>query len=725
MAELNLEEIAEAATKLKSLEEAFKFLKEQVSKVTNLDSLNGIGTIAEAIGKKFNASTASVEGFKKELVDVANLPLKFRAFLDSNESMRKFADGFRTTFSELEKKIEDTGNSTAGFAAKTALVGAATTGLLKVPGHFAEIGKEAASTRVQLSGLVEDNKGFVEAVLGRDGAEKLANISKFADATANLERGLMMTAATTGTLSEMYKAIGEDLSGLSVITNDYNDVVTRTASATGMSSTQVATYLNTIMGMPGMMKSMSEQVDIAGRQMHILEGAITFAAGSGQKLEDVMDDMKFAASTLGLTGEDSLQFLDRMSSLSQATQLPLDKVRAAVKDLGSEFAMLTNNTDGTIDIFGELAPALAKANVAPDQMIAIAKNVTEGLNNMTTAQRAFLSSSTGGPGGLQGAFQIEQMLADGKQKEVFAKVKDNLTSRLGGGPIVTREQAGQSPEMAAQYQKQLMYMTSPAMGGMAKDDKMAARLIDAMAKGDIGEMAEGLSGSDEGSKDAALNSTFERGNRLQEHGNTILNNILQQFEYAGGGASQVINDVVGSTIGGESAINTETMAEARLRSSEIANRGITQGPGDETFGDRVQSTVMDMKDDLVQGFVDMFKGPLATDALGSSEAPRREETLPERRVMVQRTELPQRPQIAAASRPFNPTQAVSQELAGRDKKSADQAINDAARPTNVDVQVSLKAHCESCSREIASTITDQKITHHESAKRRQGAIGTR
>ena len=189
----------------------------------------------------------------------------------------------------------------------------------------------------------------------------------------------------------------------------------------------------------------------------------------------------------------------RIQGATEETGIPINKMRSFIKEASKDFAMLGDNSDGVINIMARMGPALIKTGASTAQTTAIMKDMISGLNGMATGAKAFLSSSTGGPGGLMGAFQIDEMLEKGQTAEVFEKVRANMMSRLGG-PIVTRAQAAQDPAAAAQYQKQLMFMQSPAMGGMAKDERSAARLLKAMSEGDTGALAGemGVSATKEG-----------------------------------------------------------------------------------------------------------------------------------------------------------------------------------------------------------------------------------
>ena len=102
---------------------------------------------------------------------------------------------------------------------------------------------------------------------------------------------------------------------------------------------------------------------------------------------------------------------------------------------------------------------------------------------MDIAQQAFLSGMTGGVGGLQGAFEIDIMLAEGKVDEVAGKVESAMR-KMFGGELVTREEAAGSQAAAAQMLKQVQMLTTGPFK-VAETRRQAYAIIEKMRAGDL------------------------------------------------------------------------------------------------------------------------------------------------------------------------------------------------------------------------------------------------
>ena len=77
-------------------------------------------------------------------------------------------------------------------------------------------------------------------------------------------------------------------------------------------------------------------------------------------------------------------------------------------------------------IMNDYVGALQNTGMTGQHAMEVVKGMTDSIAGMSVAQKAFLSSQTGGPGGLMGAFQIEKDLREGKIDKVFDKVRQTM-----------------------------------------------------------------------------------------------------------------------------------------------------------------------------------------------------------------------------------------------------------------------------------------------------------
>lgn len=458
-------------------------------------------------GKSIGAATEKLSPFIVKIKE-ANDDLREFVNLKLSDEFHKWLEKGQKSFEGFKGTLGDGSLSAGQFAEKVGSLALAlssnkfaNTLFGGVPQQFSVMGESAKVLQAQLANL----PGV--AALGEKGRKWL----ELADAGRNMERGMLMSAAATGQLSNMFDNMGRGLKNLPNAVAMFNQQTQQIGDITGQSSAQVAMMYREFLRIPGVLTEVDKQTTIAGQGMHLLTAEFALASGTGQTNEQVMKETSFAVQNLGLSAEKSLMFIAEMRDASEKTGIPLEKMTDLAQNAAGAFALWGDNTAGTISMIEKLGPGLRNAGATLEQTQRILGDTTNAMAKMTTAQRAFLSSQTGGPGGLQGAFEIELLLKQGKSAEVMSKLKENMMQKLGG-PLVTLEQAAGGGEAAMQFQKQRAFMMSPAMGGMAKDERSADMLLEAMAKG--GEMPKLEDAMVRGNEN--LKTAIDQGTQIQK-----------------------------------------------------------------------------------------------------------------------------------------------------------------------------------------------------------------
>jgi hypothetical protein len=155
----------------------------------------------------------------------------------------------------------------------------------------------------------------------------------------------------------------------------------------------------------------------------------------------------------------------------------------------------------------------------------VISSMTEGIRTMDRGRQAFISSATGGPGGLAGAFQMELAMQEGRMDEVLSKTMTAMQQQFGS-QVLTLKDAAENPALAGEFYKQVQYLTQVA--GVAKDDREAYRILEAMQSGVTDMLTP--AGEEDGTK--ALLSATERGTAEQQRTTSILTSMYQGFERA-------------------------------------------------------------------------------------------------------------------------------------------------------------------------------------------------
>lgn len=721
------------------------------------DSAGAADKAVTALGESMKSNTLTADDARKMFDGFArSIGLSGEALTKANRALQDTASSLKEVLSYLENtakferwfnefgkksdevlnkfkaKLGDSGLNTEAFAAKMAMVGASTFGLTAFPKHFEALGQSVRNSQAQLTDMIDTIPGLKIALEKLMPSEFKGNIRLFAqqvDAVRNLEGGMLRAASASGQLNETFALIqAGGPKALEKMANQYNTEVAKMTAATGKSADSVSGLLNKLMAMPGGFDAATKSGMIAGKQISELQAVLQVADGTAQDSSAVFDQMSKSIATFGMTSEDALTFVARMSDAANATHMPLEKMQELIQGSADSLFMFAKNgdqaaamTNSVVTVTGRMSAALRDSGASIQQTNKIVKDMMDGMNGMTTAQKGFLSASTGGPGGLQGAFAIDKMLEEGKVDEVFSKMRSNMMQRLGGN-IVTRDQAAADPGAAAQFQKQIMFMMSPAMGGMAKDERSAVKLLDAMSKGEA-KLPEGMGpGDTKEGRQAALNKTMEKGVQWQEKTYNVLAGMAGESMQMGGLGAIASRSVERNTLGSQSDFGLKGFNEAQNRAAATALAGsrtqvFSEGGRDpnKDYQALANKTIRDplkalMDAMLGTGALPDIAGPTSNMRKQMKEAGESPSALPQRRYIAS----PSSSLLDAnsmAQRTFMRTQDAQRTQRARDMVARGQK-SDTAK-----LDVTVTTVCETCKHTLdkkSANDTKTHITRHAS-----------
>jgi hypothetical protein len=191
-------------------------------------------------------------------------------------------------------------------------------------------------------------------------------------------------------------------------------------------------------------------------------------------------------------------------------QTVMDSISETFKDFGNE-------TDQSALTLNRFTSALRETGLTAKESLRITGDLIKNIGGMDTAQKAFLSSRSGGPGGLQGAAQIDMLLRQGKEDQVMRMAQQSLMKQFGGN-ITTEEEGARSQSAASQNMRQRMMIQSGVFGiGKGATDAEAQHILEALKKGDMG-------GAVKVGKEA-VKEVSEKGTSVQVQMNNYLKNM--------------------------------------------------------------------------------------------------------------------------------------------------------------------------------------------------------
>lgn len=339
-----------------------------------------------------------------------------------------------------------------------------------------------------------------------------------------LENSFIALSAAGGDMSEVFKGQGGELQDLTALTTAYMNTVGDAADVTGLSIKQSSEFANALKQIPG---AMNETITFGGKledTNSALVESMKIMTGTGQSQNTVMgvlskayDDLSTSQGRVSDSTQKGSELLATMSSVSTGLKLRFEDVKNTMEQVADQFKFIGNETDATARTLGRYTDALRETGLTGKASLEITQQMISNMSEMTTGTKAFLSLRAGGPGGLQGAAQIDQMLREGKLDQVTQMAERSLKQQFGG-KIYTQAEATQSQEAAAGFTRQKQLLGSGAFGiGKGMDDAKLTRLLEALGKGDIGGATKELkTGQD------ALASVTKQGTDIQERNNTEL-----------------------------------------------------------------------------------------------------------------------------------------------------------------------------------------------------------
>lgn len=552
----------------------------------NLDDIAGIfGDNTEASQKFFDkikdgmaSAGQAITGFVAEITNISSSTKdavdQTKKFFDSMSGLKTGID-YTLAFAKNLHFTNDELKLMLGNALNIGLVLAS--GLH--PEAFEHLAKGADDTTASLSKTLDTISKVSGLLTILPGGDKLKNIidatksfGGLADPARQFEAGMLAAASSSGELGDVLHEIGEDMSGLERKMVTFTNLTYDIANSSGQSTAQVGKYASQLMQIPGALSTTIDLTADGKEQMHLLDAAMRVATGTGQNFEKVFQDMNHVYQEFGTTGKGALEYVSRLSAASQALKLPLDLVRTYTTGAAQSFRFFGDNSQAAINILGRFGPALKESGLGPKAIADLTQNITSNVAQMGLAQRAFISQTAGGAGGLQGGYQIELLKKQGKIDEVQKMVETSLRKQFGGR-IVTLEEGAKDQGSAAQLTKQVQLLTTGPTK-IANTEGEAYRILEAMSKGTTAPTGT-IKAPEE-----ALQSSIEKGNSFQERNYnslTILTNWAEkQAQFAAISASNLTRMVGGR----DNPLVKRAMDEMRSVSTEkAAVRKMVTGSG--------------------------------------------------------------------------------------------------------------------------------------------------
>jgi len=453
-------------------------------------TLQGVGTISSAVGDIFTGLSDSLKKAGLSLnslsdsssVAARQAGLLTTAFLGAREAFVNIAnvDSSRlvTTGDQLRDLYEiiKTGPGTA-LAAKA---------IETVLGAMTSLGASSDTTRKAQqelkSGVMNTAMAFFTSA---DNVKRLQNSM------------IQMTVSGSG-LDSLLKAVGSDFQNLDKVNQQYVSTLNKVTTALGgtkKAQELAASYMATINQIPGGLSLLTKNTEIAGKQTDLLTATLNIASASGRDEKEVLADITSVVRSYKSALDDSNEvagaaatLTSRMGEIAGHLGANIKDVHSALMESTDAFKMYVMDgadaakmTQGMAQAMENYTSSLEAVGVPAANAIEMFKNYTNVMKNMNTGQLAFISTMSGGAGGLRGALKMQEDIAKGNIDEIRQRVE--ATIKRISGPLITREEGMRSEAGAAQYMRQVQILQQGPLSSMARSPAEAEALIRAMKEG--------------------------------------------------------------------------------------------------------------------------------------------------------------------------------------------------------------------------------------------------
>lgn len=484
--------------------------------------------------------------------------------------------------------------------------------ILKSPGSFsgAEVGEASNVVSKALSGIVDKSKITSELSKGTASfAAFAANILKTADNGLRMQHALLQLSSATGGFSDLMDEAGQDLTNMNQLLARQTLLISDASKDTHLGTKVLGEYWSQLGQIPNVLKEINVELPGSSRSINILSAAIQMSTGTGRQYKDVLSDLKTATIEFGMSTSEAFSFTAKISELSGKLKAPLEDIQKGLlsttrefkgfADAGEASARQSSSIANIMNTYGE---ALKNTGMTAQASVNLVSKMTSSISKLTIAQKAFLSQQSGGPGGLRGAFNIENMLRKGETEKVFEMVKAQMQKQFGGN-IVSLEDATKSDAAASQLQKQMLMLQKAQF---ATNDQEAYRILESFKN-----IGKDKTLPTELSQTAAADQ-INKGKQIQDLSRTYSGELKATVENArltiNVANFESIQKVFAASAGN---ILTDTDSQRKMResikstSSETDNNASVGRMAAENISD-TQNFAKKSKT-MVEGFVDGFK----------------------------------------------------------------------------------------------------------------------
>lgn len=431
-----------------------------------------------------------------------------RAYKAAKESL----GGFAATLFEAESEAK---SANAQFQAMDGILGQLGMRGSPLVGSLKEVGQTIAGTGALALALGNDTlRGLIMPFSSADDV-----IKTLPRALQSWNAVMRQSADAISLVNTAYLSYGRSLEDARRPGSLLVDDVARISAQFGTSKKDVIDFITGVRGVPGAYDAIGKSVATAGGPVAQFGQLMMVAKATGMEARDMAALMTTAFERFGQRGAAAAaENVATFHAAIEGTDIPMSKAMSQIQAASEPLAIFGRKmTEGT-NLWKTFVSSLT--DVPVDEVGKLVTTVSGQIANMSLNTQAFVAQMTGmaqGATALGGALRMElEMRQPGGMERNLERVTQAI-SRLGGGRIITLQEAAQTPalEMQFQLQRQLVGQMLGVQGG--QQQSRVLEVLQNVEKGGITNVAAGKE----------VQSLMQTGQRAQNMSVTLLERIVQ------------------------------------------------------------------------------------------------------------------------------------------------------------------------------------------------------
>ena len=212
------------------------------------------------------------------------------------------------------------------------------------------------------------------------------------------------------------------------------------------------------------MDFLRESIETTAGSTDALTSSILQAAALGMGTEDYYKRLGDAIYGQGLSSQGAMEQMASFKQISEETGLTIGTVADAMQGLSSDYRKLGLNADFNTSIIRGFSYTMNDMGLGLENVGSLSKNLGSSIADLANNPgMAFITAQLGGLGTASGGalnpmIQMQAQLLSGEDQGEFGETMLNamkgLIENMGGGQIITLEEAAESPQLQMIYMRQ-------------------------------------------------------------------------------------------------------------------------------------------------------------------------------------------------------------------------------------------------------------------------------